>query len=128
MIDLTKIKKPFGVLSAKKKKALREYKGTIEVFDGSRWVSVDCPSFFPTCTYRAKLIKLLPEWPAGLRPEWKWIAMDEDDCVCAYQDKPEKTRRMWSDDKNHYRIDHLIPISFDGIPWKQAIIQRPEGV
>jgi hypothetical protein len=127
MIDLTKIEKPFGMLSAKKKKALREYKGTIEVFDGSRWVSADCPSFFPTCAYRAKPLKL-PEWPAGLRPEWKWIAMDEGGQVYAYKEEPERLWSVWEKDKKGIRIDQLVDISFDGIPWRESIIERPEGV
>jgi hypothetical protein len=127
MTDLTKIKKPFGLLSAKKKKALREYKGTIEVYGNKGWASVDCPGFFSTATYRAKPMKL-PEWPTGLLPEWKWIAKDESEWIYAYDVKPKCGKAMWHDSVSACRIDNLIPISFDGTPWREAIIKRPEGV
>jgi hypothetical protein len=127
MIDLTKIEKPFGLLDKETQDALRENDGTLEVFDGSRWVSADCPSFFPTCAYRAAPLKL-PEWPAGLRSEWWWITKDEDGQVYAYKEKPSRSFCLWDSAGPSRRIDDLIPISFDGIPWKQAIIQRPEGV
>jgi hypothetical protein len=127
MIDLTKIEKPFGLLDKETQSALRGYKGTIEVYGSKGWVSADCPSFFPRCAYRAKPLTL-PEWPTGLRPEWKWIAMDECGRIFAYQDKPERLWNVWGEDGKCIRIEQLIDISFDGIPWREAIIQRPEGV
>jgi hypothetical protein len=130
MTDLTKIEKPFGLLDKETQDALWEHKGIIERFIGTSWVDKEGGLFYGTFTYRAKAAKpaKLPEWPAGLRPEWKWIAMDGDGGVCVHQDKPEKTRGMWSSNKNQYRIDHMVNISFDGIPWREAVIQRPEGV
>jgi hypothetical protein len=127
MTDLTKIEKPFGLLDKETRAALREYDGALEVFGGARWTSVDCVSFFPRYTYRAPPRKL-PEWPVGLRPEWQWIAMDEDGQVYAYKEEPERLWSVWEKDKKGIRIDQLVDISFDGIPWRESIIKRPEGV
>jgi hypothetical protein len=127
MADLTKITTPFGLLDKETQAALKAHEGEIEIYyyvNGWRVVS---PSFFITSTYRAKPLDL-PEWPTGLLPEWKWIAKDSNGQVYAYKEKPERLWNVWEKDWEGIRIDHLIPISFDGIPWKQAIIQRPEGV
>jgi hypothetical protein len=126
MTDLTKIEKPFGLLDDETQDALREYDGTIEVFTGSTWRS-SIGNFDGPATYRAKPAKL-PEWPVGLHPEWRWIAMDEDGQVYAYKEKPSRSFCLWDSAGPSRRIDDLIPISFDGIPWRDAIIQRPKGI
>jgi hypothetical protein len=127
MTDLTKIEKPFGLLDDETQSALREYDGTIELFTGSNWIAKEHPGFFNTRSYRAKPMKL-PEWPTGLRPEWKWIAMDEGGQVYAYKEEPERLWSVWEKDRKGIRIDQLIDISFDGITWRETLIQRPEGV
>jgi hypothetical protein len=127
MTDLTKIEKPFGLLDKETQSALREYDGTIELFTGSNWIAKEHPGFFNTRSYRAKPMKL-PEWPTGLRPEWKWIAMDECGDIYAFQEGPGRQFCLWDSAGPSRRIDDLIPISFDGIPWRDAIIQRPKGI
>jgi len=128
MTALTKIEKPFGLLDKETQDALRAHAGSIEVFDETQWAHIDCPSFFPTHSYRAAPAKL-PEWPAGLRPEWKWIAMEQTGEIWAYDTKPKIVDLFWSATGGHITsVDQLIDISFDGIPGEQAIIQRPEGV
>jgi hypothetical protein len=127
MTDLTKIEKPFGLLDDETQSALREYDGTIEWFNGSIWVCNGHTFFYNSSTYRAVPPKL-PEWPAGLRSEWRWIAMNEDGGVCAYDERPRCRFDIWTARGQSFRVDRLIDVSFDGVPWKQAIIQRPEGV
>jgi hypothetical protein len=126
MTDLTKIEKPFGLLDDETQDALREYDGTIEVFTGSTWRS-SIGNFDGPATYRAKPAKL-PEWPVGLHPEWRWIAMNGEGGVCAYYERPRCCSAYWVAGGQSIRVDQLVDISFDGIPWRDAIIQRPKGI
>jgi hypothetical protein len=127
MTDLTKIEKPFGLLDKETQDALWEHKGIIERFIGTSWVDKEGGLFYGTFTYRAKAAKL-PEWPAGLPPKWQWIAMDECGDIYAFQEGPGRQFCLWDSAGPSRRIDDLIPISFDGTPWREAIIKRPEGV
>jgi len=126
MTDLTKIKKPFGQLDKETQDALRAHKGEFQVFLDGEWMRAFGPSLIPEATYRAAPGKL-PNWPAGLHGGWRWIAMNEDGVINAFNTKPERQVRWW-DAAVSCRIDRVIDISFDGNPWQQAIIQRPEGV
>jgi len=129
MTDLTKIEKPFGMLSEKKQKALCNYKGGIELFNGSTWVDKLHDNFFRTRTYRAAPVTL-PDWPPGLAPKWQWIAMDDAGWIYSYEYKPDDDgAATWLHQKGCRNITDLFEnLSFDGIHWRDAIIQRPEGV
>jgi hypothetical protein len=130
MIDLTKIEKPFGLLDKETQSALRVYKGTIEMYGSKGWASIDCPGFYNTATYRAKPLKL-PEWPAGLLPKWRWMAMDESGRVIVYERRPivDAYICMWVKGGLCINVSCLFEaLNFDGIPWRKSLIQRPEGV
>ena len=127
MTDLTKIEKPFGLLDKETREALLAHYGSggaAEYYSISGvWVECD-HQFFSGSTYRAKPLPL-PEWPAGLLPKWRWMAMDENGYVYVYTDRPKCGAVDWAG-TDYSRIDRLIPISFDGIPWEKAVIERPE--
>jgi hypothetical protein len=130
MIDLTKITTPFGLLDKETQSALREYDGTIEWFNGSIWVCNGHTFFYNSSTYRAKPLKL-PEWPAGLLPKWRWMAMDESGRVVVYERRPivDAYMCMWVKGGLCTNVSCLFEaLNFDGIPWRESLIQRPEGV
>ena len=129
MTDLTKIEKPFGMLDEETREALVihwENGGLLEWYGFTgEWTNCDAePEFCNGYTYRAKHLQL-PEWPAGLLPKLWWLTMDSDGAIHVHSEEPYASFNYWSS-PDRRRIDHLITISFDGIPWEQAIIERPE--
>ena len=114
MTDLTEIEKPFGLLDKETQDALKAYKGKVEVFHFIGWREIGKPQFDWHTTYRAKPLKL-PEWPAGLRPEWKWIAMDWSGRVVVYERRPIVEANMWVNGGLCINVSCLFEaLNFDG--------------
>ena len=130
MTDLTKITTPFGLLDDETQAALMAYVndgGAVQRYTAvGEWLDYDFePEFYHNVTYRAKPLTL-PKWPTGLLPKWKWIAMDEDGAIYLHSAQPHREFLKYWSSPGKYRIDNLIAISFDGIPWGKAVIERPE--
>ena len=133
-MDLTKITTPFGLLDAETQKALKEYKGTIEYFDGEDWI--DCRSagiHGKYKTYRVKLPEPLQDmaipWDA-IKEEFQWAAADHDGVIVVYTEEPKSTLKhgFWC---HPHALSFTIEDKFAGVsrsnkPWDQTLQQRPK--
>jgi len=97
MTDLTKIKKPFGLLKKKTQKALMAHDGPIEMYTYSGWSVVNNPLWASSYTYRAAPLpatKPSVDWSA-LDKKWRFIAVDGDDCAYAHAERPNIYDKQW---------------------------------
>ncbi len=136
-MDLTKITSSFGLLDAETQKALKEYKGTIEYFDGEDWV--DCRSagiHGKYKTYRVKppepLVDMTIPWDA-IKEEFQWAAAYEDGTIKVYTEEPKPSMEhgFWFSSHSYgcmcFRIeDKLTGVSRGNKPWDQTLQQRPK--
>ena len=132
MTDLTKIKKPLGLLKKKTQKALMAHDGPIEMYTDSGWSVVNNPLWTSSYTYRAAPLpatKPSVDWSA-LDKKWKFMAMDRKGWIYAYSDRPEIDCQEWATPGgDHINISGLLTSYKPGTcDWRDSLIERPEGV
>lgn len=77
-------------------------------------------------TYRTRPRQLVIPWEV-IRPEYKWVAMDEDGAVWLFEAQPSVLHTMWDSLKNMCEAEALN-IDAAGINWRDSLTERPEGV
>ncbi len=133
-MDLTKIEKPFGLLSEKKQEALKEHAkngGVVQFYNSSgHWEDKWYPGWFYRSTYRAKPDEPRPltvkDW--SLLPPWvSAVARDHDDEVWAYERRPEKTvsDTYFIQVGKMRRVTDFPFIDPGTCDWREAIAVRP---
>lgn len=64
-----------------------------------------------------------------IKPEFKWVAMDENGNIYLHVDKPVIRSFDWYTESDCRRIDHIYMLNIDttGVDWKTSLTQRPDG-
>ena len=136
MEDLTKIEKPFGLLSRPVQDSLVNHfyrGGKIESYAQGGWRVYSEPSWVSFITYRAKPVPAPThdtiDW-SSIKPEWKYAARDEDGNVYVYQVIPSAKYTSWvgwSHDDGLGINPRLLNIHTRGTcDWKDSLIKRPD--
>jgi hypothetical protein len=127
MIDLTKIKTPFGLLEPETQEALRAHGGPYELYDGPGW-SEWHPMWINAATYRVKpqpLTKPSIDW-SHVAPEYKWLARDENGDVFVYAGQPSAYDGIWKCVGGHRMTDVFASCTPGTCDWRDSLVERPE--
>jgi len=130
MTDLTKIKKPLGMLKKKTRTALIAHNGPIDLYGPLGWAVDRTPIWTPWRTYRAApTTKPSVDWSA-LDEKWRFIAVDGDDWAYAHAERPNIYDKQWVvPGGDCFRIDGFLSSYRPGTcDWRDSLIERPEGV
>jgi hypothetical protein len=128
MIDLTKIKTPFGLLEPETQEALKAHGGPYEVYCHGEWLENNYPTFRLAVVYRVKpqpLTKPSIDW-SHVAPKWRWLARDADDDAFLYKEKPYALHSKWSSSKEIRRADTFASYTPGTCDWKDSLVERPE--
>ena len=130
-MNLTKIKTPFGLLSEKKKAALKAHckdGGKIEAFlNSGTWGKSTSPHWYSSVTYRAKpepaLTKPTVPWEV-VADKWICAARDENGKIYLYDDRPTLFKSAW------YSLGQNVNCSMlkadpGTCDWKDSLVYRP---
>lgn len=129
-MNLTKIEKPFGLLSKKKQTALKAYYeagGAVQLYMGDCiWVAVEKALWHEDCCYRAK-----PAEPTKPKIPWDILAdelicaaRDEYGLIFAYTEDPLLITEYWWTEARHQKLSFL-KIDPGTCDWKDSLVYRP---
>lgn len=116
-------KKPFREMTAEERSAIVDgwVNGELEVLCIQVWrkyVGDLCKS----SVYRTRQRQLIIPWEV-IKPEYKWAAMNENDEVRFYVEKPiYRSNHYW----NGACVTSPLNIDTDFIDWRESLVKRPD--
>jgi hypothetical protein len=134
MIDLTKIQKPFGLLSPKTQKRLIAHRlagGTLHLLGQGGWRDIDKDAHIHSyITYRAKPDPepTKPDAPWEFLPKWATcIAADKSGRMVCYELRPEMGVVCWRRPGGRYlEITDLQGVTPGTCDWRESLVERPQ--
>lgn len=90
------------------------------------WVEADYEVKLPENAYRTRPRQLVIPWEV-IKPEYKWAAMDANQRVVFYTEKPRAGVDSWVTDC-YWSCSLLLNINTTGIDWRESLTARPDGV
>jgi hypothetical protein len=132
MIDMTKNRAPYGLLTAEEKAALHEHEkagGVVEHHCDGVWFKY-APSWLYNVVYRTLPLPLTQDLIAWEKlPDWvEWVARDEDGEVLGHSLEPNISRdSTWLAHGERRRIDDFpgIVVQIGTVDWKDSKQRRP---
>lgn len=76
---------------------------------------------------RATPIKGIP-WEVIDR-KWNWAAMDDDGCICLYDNKPRRLSENWTyagTEDDYFYVQGYFKLDTTGVDWTTSLTKRPE--
>lgn len=119
-------KKPFREMTPEERSAIVDgwVNGELEVLCIQVWrkyVGDLCKS----SVYRTRPRQLIIPWEV-IKPEYKWAAMNDDEKVWFFSEKPRHDEACWLIAGTTTRS--VLIIDTTGIDWRESLVQRPDGV
>lgn len=127
--DMFNNRVPFGLLSEEEQKALKKWKGDLEVYcsDGN-WSKIHNLIWHYNSTYRAKplpIIKPSINWD-HVSKEYNWLAVDGDGTAFLHKNKPYLAERRWTHNiSGAAGVRTFSSYSRGNAPWQDSLVQRP---
>ena len=122
-------KKAFRDMTPEERSVLIEWKlrgGQIEYWgDETGWCESTGEYLRFGGIYRTRPRQLVIPWE-HIKEEYKWAAMDSDEEVAVYQNKPDIAGGEWIGANYEYISALTIPTT--DIDWRESLTARPEGV
>lgn len=72
------------------------------------------------------LTKPSVDWSV-IKPEYRWLARDEDGCAWVFIDKP-KSIGFWTGELDFREVSFLASYTPGTCDWQDSLVERPEGV
>jgi hypothetical protein len=103
----------------------------VEVFcveeKSSEWIIDRKPTFEALYLYRIKPTKPSIDW-SPVHPDFKWLAVDDDDLGILHQSKPQPTSYgMWSSSGHKTAAMAFASYKAGTCDWEDSLVERPEG-
>lgn len=61
--------------------------------------------------------------------EWNWAAMDNDGCICLYDNKPKRLSENWAyagTEDDYFYVQGYFKLDITGVNWYTSLTKRPE--
>lgn len=129
-MDLTKIEKPFGLLTAEEQAALKAHGGPYQWYSSFGWTSADSPDWQPYFSYRVAPMpptKPIIDWTA-LDKCWRWLARDKNGRANVFISQPrlQFAAGRWDGVEARCVDGVLSSYSPGACDWSDSLVERPE--
>lgn len=94
------------------------------------WIGCEDPLWESVVAYRIKPEPVeMPsiDW-SHVHPDYKWLAVDENDSPHLFTEEPEKCRCCWDSDFGGAGTWMFSSYKRGNVAWDKSLVKRPEGV